>query len=85
MGKDVMTQREAWATVDVFFANPSVALLDEPADLTAQFRAMTSREESSPKQWADGYLMAFARIANLHLVTFDRALAKAAKRSILLS
>jgi predicted nucleic acid-binding protein len=32
---------------------------------------MSSR---SPKVWADAYLLAFAAVAGLRLVTFDRAL-----------
>ena len=84
MGKDVMTQSEAWAVLDVFFENASVSLLPEPAGFPERFRELTERQESSPKQWADGYLLAFAQTGALRLVTLDKALAKAAGDAILL-
>jgi predicted nucleic acid-binding protein len=38
------------------------------------FRAFSRDRRPSPKDWADSYLMAFAAVAGLRLVTFDKAL-----------
>ena len=84
MGRDVMTQAEAWKTLDVFFENPNVELLDEPVGMEKLFRQRTERDEVSPKQWADGYIAAFATGHRLQVVTFDKALAGAVRGSILL-
>ena len=85
MGKDVMTQSQAWRTFGVFFENPNVTLLEEPMDMDRLFRQRTERDEVSPKQWADGYIAAFAVGHRLQVVTFDKALAGLVKGSILLS
>jgi uncharacterized protein len=85
MGPDVMTQSQAWAAFDALVADPRNRLLDEPAGLDPIFRRQTSSHRSETKQWADGYLAAFASVASLQLVTFDRALAATTKGAILLS
>jgi predicted nucleic acid-binding protein len=59
-------------------------MMGEPPSLDPLFRARTSSNEMATKQWADGYLAAFAEAAQLTLVTFDRALAGKAKGSVLL-
>lgn len=85
MGPDVMTQAKAWEVVDVFFKNKSIPMRSEPAGIEGLFRRNTFRHEVSPKQWADGYLAAFAEAGGLCLVTFDKALARRLKGSKLLS
>jgi toxin-antitoxin system PIN domain toxin len=85
MGIDVATQAEAWHIYDLFYENGKTFFADEPKALEEQFRARTSREESSTKEWADAYLIAFAEAADLRLVTFDRAMAGKLRGSILLS
>lgn len=84
MASDVMTQAAAWAVFEHFLRNPSVRLLEEPDGLDTLFRRITDRDEISPRQWADGYLAAFAEGHRLALVTFDKALAARAPNSILL-
>lgn len=84
MDKDVLTQSEAWRVFDAFVANPANRMMDEPRGIDSAFRRHTDRSESSTKQWADGYLAAFAEAAGITLVTFDRALAGRAKAALLL-
>jgi toxin-antitoxin system PIN domain toxin len=84
MDVDVMTQAAAWGVFDHFLKNPSIQVLDEPGDLELLFRQHTHRQEISPKQWADGYLTAFAEGHGLVLVTFDKALSGRIEGSILL-
>ena len=79
-----MTQSQAWNTLDVFFENRNVTLLDEPVGMEKLFRQRTERDEVSPKQWADGYIAAFATGHRLQVITFDKAMAGLVKDSILL-
>ena len=85
MGPDVMTQSQAWAAFDALVADSRNRLLNEPAGLDPIFRRHTSSHRSETKQWADGYLAAFASVAALQLVTFDRPLAARTKGAVLLA
>lgn len=57
-----------------------MAFLPEPAatDFERVFQAVSMRERPATKLWADAYLAAFAKIAGLRLVTFDRSFPKLA-------
>ena len=85
MGEDVLTQSEAWRAFDAFLANPANRMIEEPRGIDPVFRRYTDRNEASTKQWADGYLAAFATAAGTQLVTFDRVLAGNVKGAVLLS
>jgi len=43
-------------------------------DLDREFRPRSRLHNPSPEVWADAYLLAFAVVAGLQLVTFDRAI-----------
>ena len=62
-----------------------IALLPEPAELDRSFRRFTRSRLASPKGGADSYLAAFTSRAGLTLVTFDQALHRRVRRSVLLS
>ncbi len=85
MGPDVLTQSQAWEAFDALVADPRNRLMDEPAGLEPVFRRQTSRRQAATRQWADGYLAAFASVGGLRLVTFDRALATGTKGAVLLA
>ena len=74
MGNDVKTMFEAWALWDKVCADDRIALLAEPEAIEPEFRRFSRLRSSSPKVWADAYLVAFATVAGLKLVTFDRGL-----------
>ena len=74
MGSDVKTMSEAWALWDKVCADDRIALLPEPEAIESEFRRFSAFRSSSPKMWADAYLLAFASVAGLKLVTFDRGL-----------
>jgi toxin-antitoxin system PIN domain toxin len=74
MGDEVMTQPQAWAAYDQWLEDPRVQLVDEPAEIEARFRALTRLRQPATKDWADSYLVAFAAVGQLTLVTFDRGL-----------
>jgi len=78
-----LTQPEAWRQYDRW-ADAGSVLLDEPPGLERSLRAQTSSKHATPKLWADAYLAAFASLAGVQLVTFDRALHLRTERSILL-
>jgi hypothetical protein len=74
MGNDVRKMPEAWKLWDKVCADDRVAYLSEPEAIEPELRRQSTLSSSSPKVWADSYLLAFATVAGLKLVTFDRAL-----------
>jgi toxin-antitoxin system PIN domain toxin len=74
MGKDTTTMSEGWRVWDRVRADRRIAFLPEPEDIEKEFRSRSRLPSCSPKVWADAYLLAFASVAGLKLVTFDRAL-----------
>jgi len=74
MGKDTKTMSEAWSLWDRVWADTRIAFLPEPDDLEKEFRSGSRLSSRSPKVWADAYLLAFAAVGGVKLVTFDRAL-----------
>lgn len=79
MGPDVQTMEGAWALWDQIARDDRVGFLNEPDDLESRFRLHSRLKSASPKVWADAYLLAFAQVHGLRLVTFDRALGRKAK------
>jgi len=74
MGRDVKNMAEAWDLWDKVCADDRIALLPEPEAIEPEFRRLSALRSHSPKVWADAYLLAFASVAGLKLVTFDRGL-----------
>ena len=74
MGNDVRKMPGAWELWDKVCADDRVEYLSEPEAIEPEFRRQSTLSSSSPKVWADSYLLAFATVGGLKLVTFDRAL-----------
>jgi hypothetical protein len=74
MGSDAKKMPEAWALWDKVCADDRIGFVSEPEGIEPEFRRLSALRSSSPKVWADAYLLAFASIAGLKLVTFDRGL-----------
>lgn len=74
MDEDVETMRSAWKLWDRVTSDERIAFVAEPDGMERQFRKLSQLPSSSPKVWADAYLLGFAEAAGLKLVTFDRAL-----------
>jgi uncharacterized protein len=74
MGRDAKSMSQAWDLWDRLWADSRIAFLPEPDDLEKEFRSRSRLASPSPKVWADAYLLAFASVAGLKLVTFDGAL-----------
>ena len=65
---------EAWSTYDALLMDYRISFVnEEPDGIEEAWREFTYRRTSSPKLWMDGYLAAYARSANYHLVTLDTA------------
>jgi predicted nucleic acid-binding protein len=84
MGSEVMTQPEAWQIYDRWLDDPRIVFLDEPTGLEQMFRSHSRRRTPAPKAWADAYLLAFAAVSGLKLVTFDQAFRDRARSLIVL-
>jgi hypothetical protein len=74
MGADTKTMAGAWALWDRIWADSRIVFFAEPDELETEFRSRSRLSSRSPKVWADAYLLAFAAVAGMKLVTFDRAL-----------
>jgi uncharacterized protein len=78
MREDVRSQAQAWQAYDSFLQDERVSFHAEPDpdQLESTLRQLTSGRRALSKQWTDAYLAAFARVAGLTLVTFDRGLSR---------
>jgi uncharacterized protein len=74
MGSDARKMSEAWNLWGKVCADDRVAYLSEPQAIEPELRRQSRPGTFSPKLWADAYLLAFATVAGLQLVTFDRVL-----------
>jgi toxin-antitoxin system PIN domain toxin len=84
MGDEVLTQRQCWTLYRQWISGRKATLENEPATVSQAFEQRTMADASSPKEWMDAYLAAFAETAGIQLVTFDRALAAKVKGAVLL-
>ena len=75
MDSKPLSMDEAWRAHDKLFQDERVAFYPEPGGVETHFREYASGRVSSPKLWADAWLLAVARSAEGTLITFDRALA----------
>jgi len=74
MGNDVKKMHDAWELWDKVCADDRIEFVSEPEAIEPEFRRMTALRSPSPKVWVDAYLLAFAGVAGLKLITFDRGL-----------
>lgn len=74
MGKDTKNMSESWGLLDRLWTDQRILFLSEPEGLESEFRSRSRLPTASPKVWADAYLLAFASVAGLKVVTFDRAM-----------
>jgi uncharacterized protein len=86
MRDEVKTQLEAWKAYDLLASSSRVDFYPEPNsdDIEGELRSLTATDRFAPQQWPDAYLAAFAKVAGLRLVTFDRGLSKLAGGEVLL-
>jgi uncharacterized protein len=85
MGPGTLTQAQAWHAYDRLLEAAGAELAEEPTGLELSFRSLSGAQQASPKEWADAYLAAFSLVAEIPLITFDRALAGKATGAVLLA
>ena len=71
MGADVVTQKEAWQVYKNLSRDQRVAFLHEPSGIEDEWQRLTQSGASSTNTWTDAYLMAFASMRNLQIISFD--------------
>lgn len=84
MGSEVLNQTEAWRVYDRICTDSRILFLPEPDGVGHVWRRLSSGRFAAANQWTDAYLLAFARRLEATLVTFDRAIARAAGAGALL-
>jgi uncharacterized protein len=84
MNNKPLNMPEAWHVFDRLFEDDRVAVLPEPHLFEPGFRQFSALRSSSPKIWADAYLLAYAAGSNGTLVTFDKALSNRGAQCLLL-
>lgn len=73
---DALPMNEAWRIYELMLSDQRVVFTDEPAGIEFAWRALTQDQTFSTHVWNDAYLAAFARTAELEVVTFDKGFAK---------
>ncbi len=76
MGPDVLQSARAVEAPEILEADERVVLLHEPDGLDATLKTLVGACATTPNHWTDAYLAAFARVAGLKLVSFDRGFSK---------
>ncbi len=76
MGADVLQPKTALAALQVLEADERITLLHEPDGLDELLKKLASPCATTPNLWTDAYHAAFAVMAGLQLVSFDRGFSK---------
>lgn len=76
MGADVLSPKATLAAIEVLEADERIVLAHEPDGLDATLKKLVSSCATTPNLWTDAYLAAFAIVADLQLVSFDRGFRK---------
>ena len=76
MGADVLQPNSAMKALEVLEADERIVLLHEPDGLDQTLKKLVASCTTTPNLWTDAYHAAFAVVAGLQLVSFDRGFAK---------
>jgi uncharacterized protein len=85
MGNDALSQAGAWKIYDRWLEDTRIVFVDEPAEIEMMLRDHSREKRSSPKEWVDSYLIAFAESAGLTLVSFDQGFRGKTRNLVLLA
>ncbi|HZZ27027.1 MAG TPA: TA system VapC family ribonuclease toxin [Pirellulales bacterium] len=75
-GSEALTPAAAWNKYDLMLSDPSIEYRDELAGIEVTWREITQQAAFSVSKWTDAYLAAFAKVAGLEIVTFDKGFAR---------
>lgn len=84
MGVDVIPQARAWEVYETLAGDSRVQYFDEPVGIEQHWRELTRKPLPAVRLWTDGYLLAFANLWSLQLVSFDRGLESAGSSNALI-
>ena len=73
MGVDVISRARAWDVYAQIMQDPRVTFFGESSGLEAEWRSLTQSPSSMSSDWTDTYLLAFAKVDGLTIVSFDQA------------
>ena len=76
MGPDVLQPKAAFEAMEILERDERVVLLHEPDGVDAALKSFVAKCSTTPNLWSDAYLAAFATIARLQLVSFDRGFSR---------
>jgi toxin-antitoxin system PIN domain toxin len=76
MGPDVLKPQAALEALQILETDERIVLLHEPDGLDATLTRFAARCASTPNLWTDVYLAAFASLAGLKLVSFDKGFSR---------
>jgi predicted nucleic acid-binding protein len=76
MGADVLQPKSALAALEVLEADERIVLLHEPDGLDVALKKFAASRTTTPNLWTDAYHAAFAVVAGLQVVSFDRGFSK---------
>ena len=76
MGGTPYTVGQAWQAWQAVIDLPEVVIVSEPPGIEALMRRHSSAPAFRQTDWTDAYLAAFAHLANLRMVSFDKGFAK---------
>jgi uncharacterized protein len=80
----VLTQGEAWRAYESLYEDERTLFLPEPDGMEDGWKKLTTRQRTSGSLWTDCYLRAFANLADLKIVTFDKGLGAAQHDALIL-
>jgi toxin-antitoxin system PIN domain toxin len=83
-GVVAMTNEQAIEYLAAVYADPAVALVDEPPAARSLWFELANSPHASPNLWMDAYLAAFAIALGAEMVTFDRGFTRFAQRGLAL-
>jgi len=86
MGADVIDQGAAWNVYLELMSDSRVRFVPEPAGIESAWRKLTHKAHPATNMWTDAYLLAFADLCELRVVTFDQAFRRlASSRAVVLN
>jgi len=84
MGREVISQRSAWALYDELARDKRVTFVAETVEVEAAWKRYTQGSFTGTNVWTDAYLAALGTVHGMTLVSFDRGLARIKSASTLI-
>jgi len=72
MGGTPYTTLQAWQAYQAVIVLPEVSFTPEPQGIEVAMQKLTNSPKTGAPDWTDAYLAAFANLAGLRMVSFDK-------------